>query len=421
MDWEGNEELAGDLTVNKGTANEVSVGDLKSALTFVKGDGDNSAVLDGEYYGVSNNAGGRLSVAHGIGSKANGEYSHAEGIETIALSDGSHSEGSSTCAYRTYSHSEGSKTLSFGAASHAEGSGIGKDFTLTGAENATTYNVTSGNLIEEDINAIIIYKNLATKITSIDTTNNTITIAHTFGDALSNTKCIVFTGYAYGNLSHTEGYGTISRGFASHAEGIFNTYDEQLPTWVQNTSYSVGDRVVRNGGGYICIEANSDATWTASKWKYAGIDTVNLLMVGNGYNNIHRSNAFAVDVYGNGKFNGDIYAGCNADSTGGEKVALAKDINPVAEVSGSTPSITAVAGTRYICGEVSTLTIVVPASGCIDVTFKSGSTATVLTITPPSGKTVKWANSFDPTSLDANTTYELNILDGELGVACSWT
>lgn len=90
-------------------------------------------------------------------------------------------------------------------------------------------------------------------------------------------------------------------------------------------------------------------------------------------------------------------------------------------VSGSTPSITAKAGCRYVCGEVSTLTIVVPASGIIDVTFTSGSTATVLTITPPTGQTVKWANGFDPTSLDANTVYEVNILDGEYGVACSWT
>lgn len=97
--------------------------------------------------------------------------------------------------------------------------------------------------------------------------------------------------------------------------------------------------------------------------------------------------------------------------------------SPVINVSGTTPSITALPGHRYICGEVSTLTITVPASGCIDVTFTSGSTATVLTVTPTkTGVTaVKWANGFDPTSLDADTTYEINILDGEYGVACSWT
>lgn len=92
-------------------------------------------------------------------------------------------------------------------------------------------------------------------------------------------------------------------------------------------------------------------------------------------------------------------------------------------VSGSTPSITGAANHRYICGEVSELSIVAPESGIVDVVFTSGSTPTVLTVT--SAKTgvsaILWANGFDPTSLEANTTYELNILDGEFGVVGSWT
>lgn len=89
-------------------------------------------------------------------------------------------------------------------------------------------------------------------------------------------------------------------------------------------------------------------------------------------------------------------------------------------VTGTTPSITAKSNTKYVCGEVSTLAITLPTSGIVDVVFESGSTPTVLTITPPAGVTVKWANGFDPTSLEANTTYEINIMD-DLGVACSWT
>lgn len=103
------------------------------------------------------------------------------------------------------------------------------------------------------------------------------------------------------------------------------------------------------------------------------------------------------------------------------KSSISEMLNGAVSVSGTTPSITAKAGVRYVCGEVSTLTIVVPASGCIDVTFESGSTATVLTVTPPTGQTMKWANGFDPTALEANTTYEINIMDGCLGVAGSWT
>lgn len=96
------------------------------------------------------------------------------------------------------------------------------------------------------------------------------------------------------------------------------------------------------------------------------------------------------------------------------------DANPVVQVSGTTPTITALPGIRYVCGEVATLDITLPASGIVDVVFESGSTATVLTITPPTGQTLKWANGFDPAALEANTTYEINIADG-LGVAASWT
>ena len=90
------------------------------------------------------------------------------------------------------------------------------------------------------------------------------------------------------------------------------------------------------------------------------------------------------------------------------------------EVEGQTPTIEAENNTRYICGEVLSLDITLPASGIVDVVFTSGSTPTVLTITPPTGQTVKWANGFDPENLDADTTYEINVADG-LGVAASWT
>lgn len=96
------------------------------------------------------------------------------------------------------------------------------------------------------------------------------------------------------------------------------------------------------------------------------------------------------------------------------------DLAFVQTVTGTTPTIMALAGVQYVCGECATLDITLPASGCVDVRFESGSTPTVLTITPPAGVTLKWAGGFDPTSLEANTTYEINIADG-LGVAASWT
>ena len=103
------------------------------------------------------------------------------------------------------------------------------------------------------------------------------------------------------------------------------------------------------------------------------------------------------------------------------KSAISEMLNGSVSVSGTTPTINALPGIRYICGEVTTIDIATPASGIIDVVFTSGSTPAVLTVTPPTGMTMKWANGFDPDNLEADTTYEINIADGCLGVAGTWS
>ena len=95
---------------------------------------------------------------------------------------------------------------------------------------------------------------------------------------------------------------------------------------------------------------------------------------------------------------------------------LKSAIGSTVSVTGSTPEISAVENTRYICGEVSTLSFTPSQSGICDVLFVSGTTPTVLTVP----NTVLWAGDFNPASLDASTTYELNILDGVYGVAAKW-
>ena len=86
-------------------------------------------------------------------------------------------------------------------------------------------------------------------------------------------------------------------------------------------------------------------------------------------------------------------------------------------VSGETPSITAKPGVRYVCGTVTSLTFTPSSSGICDIRFTSGSTVTVLTV--PS--TIMWPGWFDPTSLDTNTTYEINVMDGVYGAVAVWT
>ena len=128
--------------------------------------------------------------------------------------------------------------------------------------------------------------------------------------------------------------------------------------------------------------------------------------------------------YGLAKAAGDATQSASSNAVGvyteSAKSAISQMLDAPETVSGTTPSITAKPGVRYVCGECATLTITAPASGIIDVTFESGSTPTVLTVTPPTGMTMKWIGD-DPTALEANKTYEINIKDGCLGMVVSWT
>ena len=69
-----------------------------------------------------------------------------------------------------------------------------------------------------------------------------------------------------------------------------------------------------------------------------------------------------------------------------------------------------------MCSEVTSLDFTPSAAGICDVIFTSGSTVAVLTIP----NTVVFPSWFDPTSLEANTTYEINIADGVYGSVILW-
>lgn len=129
--------------------------------------------------------------------------------------------------------------------------------------------------------------------------------------------------------------------------------------------------------------------------------------------------------YGLAKAAGDTTQSASANAVGTytetAKSKIHDMLNAPETVTGTTPTITAMAGVQYVCGEVSTLDITLPASGCVDIVFESGSSPTILTVTPPTGKTMQWPEWFDPTALDTNTTYELNIMNGSLGVVALWS
>ena len=163
------------------------------------------------------------------------------------------------------------------------------------------------------------------------------------------------------------------------------------------------------------MTGNAVSIYPASKDNVKGGD--------NGYRPIVSSRQHESTFYGLAKAAGSDEKNSTlpvGQYTESAKSAISTMLNGPVTVSGTTPTINALPGIQYVCGEVSTLDITLPASGCVDVVFQSGSTPTVLTVTPPTGVTVRWANGFDPSALEANTTYEINVVDG-LGVAASWT
>lgn len=136
--------------------------------------------------------------------------------------------------------------------------------------------------------------------------------------------------------------------------------------------------------------------------------------------------AHAAAFFGLAKAAGDTTQSATGNNavgtyTDNAKSAISQMLNGSVSVSGTTPTINALPGVSYVCGEVSTIDIVTPETGIVDIAFVSGATPAVMTVTPPTGMTMKWAGGFDPTALEANTTYEINIKDGCLGVAGKWT
>ena len=301
------------------------------------------------YYGAS----GVASHSEGANTVAHADASHAEGTATIAFGASSHAEGNATTASGIYSHSEGDGTLASGSDSHAEG--YGGTFTLndstytSGAQGMSdhtegyqtrTASAMPGHHAEG-------YQTAATGGAAHaegSTTSASGTMSHAEGQqtwasgamshaegfqttasgSMSHTEGWLTT--SYGNMSHAEGEGTVAAGHNSHVQGSYNVADSysNWPAWTANTAYSVGDKVKRTASntvsGYVCKTAHtSGSTFSTAKWNSA--PHMNYVeIVGNGTADNARSNARILDWDGNERLRGDVYVGCNADSTGGTKL-----------------------------------------------------------------------------------------------------
>ena len=386
----------------------------------------------------TNNASGNFSIANGADSIASGIFSLAEGRYSVASGTTSHAEGGFQYISLILNGEAGSLT-----------------YTYDRSLNSYRLNVLQHGyiIVRREVNNF--NPNDYAKLVSIDNDSKTITVNKTLSadsDVVNQQYYLILTTYAGGSESHAEGSGSIATGSSSHSEGELtiasgaashaegsNTLASGLASRASGVqteasgmvsvaqglnskaqgmlSYAEGEESIATHkaqhvfGGYNIFETISSEHPATQRGTYVEI-------VGNGSSN-SRSNARTLDWSGNEWLAGTLKIGGTsyADAT---EVATKTDIANIAGteviVSGTTPTITAVANARYICGTLSTLDFTPSASGICDVVFTSGSTATVLTI--PS--TVKMPAWFNASSLEANTIYEINVMDGVYGVVMMW-
>ena len=360
---EGNTTLAekekshaeGSGTKAKGIASHAEGGGTEASGDFSHAEGTSSKASDYSAHaeGSGTKATGNASHAEGFSTEASGDYSHAEGRSSIANSSSAHAEGNTTTASATYSHAEGNNTVANGSSSHAEGvnsKALGQGSHAEGytaiansdsshAEGNNTTATGLGSHVEGNKTKT---NNMYAHAEGNNTTAEGIS-SHTEGEGTKATKIgshaegggSESTGdYAHsegggttasGNSSHSEGGGTNAQGNQSHAEGGGTTA-------MGDVSHAEGNSTTSNGyashaegygtiaqhksqhvfGEYNIVDPSRNESSTRGNY---------VEIVGNGTAGNAQSNARTLDWDGNERLSGDIYVGCNSDSSGGIKIA----------------------------------------------------------------------------------------------------
>lgn len=281
--------------------------------------------------GPTAQATGLYSFASGNNATASGERAHAEGNNAIANGDHAFAFGDNVQALGNHAYALGQNAEARYPNSMAIGQGVIAQGPqqIYGAYN-TLVNVSEWvarqqyNVGDKVFHAGAIW--VCTEATSSD-----YFMTGQFGQWASDEKLPIFvigngsqyqrsdifkvfqTGIAEGtntkpsgDCSHAEGINTIASGAYSHAEGIDT---------IASGNYSHAE-----GMGTIAAAESAHVFG-----KYNISDGSSLEIVGTGYSDNHRSNARKLDPGGNEHLKGDIYVGCNADSTGGTKLARIPD------------------------------------------------------------------------------------------------
>lgn len=229
---------------------------------------------------------------------------------------------------------------------------------------------TKSDLSAVDLSARIAFGTGNGSIVAGDISNNSASGVYTWAEGNLST--------ASGDISHAEGSGTVANHRAQHVFGEYNIPDHHSSLGTER-------------GNYVEI-------------------------VGNG-TNLSNSNARTLDWNGNETLAGKLTVGTSP--TGSMDVATKGYVDAAytqgieVQVSGTSPVITADVNTRYICGEVTTISVTPPASGICEVVFESGTTPAVLTLPA----TVMMPDWFE---IESGRIYQISIENAKYGAVMSW-
>ena len=341
--------------------------------------------------GLNTSAQKTASHAEGQGAWATGESSHAENYFTLASGNYSHAEGYYTESKGYYQHVSGKANVVDNENKYAEIVGNG---TLVDRSNARALDwegneriagdlyvgcnpdSTGGKKVitEDDLpdptdliddtagvgttdktwsaNKILTSLNAKAGIVSPSFSRN-ISMGRKSGTSLGNVGSVAIGNNveASGASSFACGSGTKATGSASFAEGqnteasSQESHAEGLGTKATNIAchaegaYAEANGYYSHAQGFLTI-ANGMNQTALGKCNVADNNDEYIEIVGNGTSDFNRSNARSLDWNGNERLKGDLYVGCNADSTGGTKVATINDLPTIATTAETQEIIT---------------------------------------------------------------------------------
>ena len=347
--------------------------------------------------GEQNTVSGFCSHAEGRDMNISAQYSHGEGRQNTIQSDGNyaHAEGANNQANGVACHVEGMSNVANGVYSHAEG-------IFTNATHLAQHVFGFANILDSSTNAktqkgtyIEIVgngenKNNRSNARALDgdvyvgcgTDSTGGTKLARVGDIQVNGTSIISNGVANVPVGRGKYLGVVridGSGLTINSAGIVQIIPDQDSSYKNATSYTAPVVAAKQHMStfYGLAKAAGDTTQSVSSNE-----------VGN-YTN-EAKNAIR-------------------NMLGVETTTMF-----VENISGTTVTITGEPNTRYVCGEVLSISITPPQTGTIDVFFTAGSTVPVLTL-PNTVVMPEWW-----TGVESGYTYEIVITDGIYGSVMAW-